>query len=470
MKIVFLNPPFTIYGGLEGHGGSAAPLNLAYLMAYLREKRNDELLFLDAEAERLTYEQIGDYLKEHDPDLIAITVPTPAFDMVLKCCKLAKEAKHDVKVVVGGPHPTVMPLQTIKENDIDFVVVGEGEITFFELIENLDSGNSLRDVDGIVFKENSVPVMTKERRLIGDLDVLPFPARDMLPLQLYFPPPTKKVSGEKNSANIIGSRGCPYNCTYCIATKIWRRKYRPRSPNNIVDEMEECVKKYGLKEFNFHDELFTIIENRTIEICREILRRGLEVSWVCMARVDRLTKEMLVEMKKAGCKKIMFGFESGSEKILRLMRKQANLEQAREAVKLVKDVGIDIAANFMFGHIGETRGTIMETIDFAKEINADTTAFLIASPYPGTDFFEMAKEQGCLRDNYKWQDFILVGDALPLVNLPDLKAEEILKWQKKANKVYYLRPGYVMMKLRKIRCMKDVKNLVNGLKLFLRVS
>lgn len=474
MKIVFLNPPFTIYGGLEGHGGKQAPLNLAYLIAYLRERRNDKLLFLDAEAERLTYEQIGDYLRKEDPDVIAITVPTQVYDMTLNCCKIAKKLNPDVKIIVGGPHPTVMPLQTIKEGVIDFIVIGEGEVSFYELIDALDKGRDLRKIDGIAFKENNVPIINKERALIEDLDSLPFPARDVLPLHLYFVPAHRKVSGEKNSANIIGSRGCPYNCTYCIAAKLWRRKYRPRSPKSIVDEMEECVNKYGLKEFNFHDEFFTIIPERTIEVCKEIQRRKLDVFWVCMARVDRLTRGMLVEMKKAGCEKILFGFESGSDKILKLMRKQTNLEAAKEAVKLVKDVGIDIAANFMFGNIGETEETIRQTINFAKEINADTTAFFIASPYPGTDFFNIAKEKGYLRQDYKWIDFILVGDILPLINLPDLKAEEILKWQKKANREYYLRWAYIMMRLKKMRNMKDIRKeirkLVGGLKLFLRVS
>ncbi|MEM4267933.1 MAG: cobalamin-dependent protein [Candidatus Woesearchaeota archaeon] len=469
MRILFFNPPFTIYGGLEGHGGSAAPLNLAYLMSYLREKRNDELLFLDAEAERFTYRDIEAYLKEKRPDVIAITVPTPTFNIVLKCCRIAKKLNPNVKTVLGGPHPTVLPRITIRERDVDFVVVGEGEITFYELINSLSNGSDLSLVDGLVFKRGGI-IFNRERELISNLDSLPFPARDLLPLHLYYPPPTKRVSGEKNSANIIGSRGCPYNCTYCIAAKIWRRKYRPRSPKNIVDEIEECVKKYGLKEFNFHDELFTLIEKRVFDICDEILKRKLDISWVCMARVDRLTKEMLVKMKKAGCKKIMFGFESGSEKVLKSMRKQANLVQARRAVKMVKEVGIDIAANFMFGHIGESKETIRETIEFAKEINADTTAFLIASPYPGTDFYRIARKKGYLRRNYNWEDFILVGDMLPLVNLPDLKPDEILKWQKRANREYYLRFGYIAMKLKKIRDLKDVKNLINGIRLFLKVS
>ncbi len=470
MKVLFLNPPFTIYGGLEGHGGSAAPLNLAYLMAYLREKRDDKILFLDAEAERLTYNQIEAYLEKNNPDVLAITVPTPAYDMALNCSRIAKKINPDIKIIVGGPHPTAMPLETIKEKEIDFVVVGEGEITFYELINALDKGKKLRSVDGLVFKDHNLPIVNKERALIADIDSLPFPARDLMPLHLYFPPPTKKVSGEKNNANIVGSRGCPYNCTYCIATKIWRRKYRPRTPKNIVDEIEECINKFGLREFNFHDELFTLIEKRVIDLCKEVQIRNLDISWVCMARVDKLTRNMLVEMKKAGCKKIVFGFESGSEKILKLMRKQANLDQARKAVKLVKEVGIDVGASFMFGHIGETKETMRQTLDFAKELNADTTGFLIASPYPGTDFFNMAKEKGYLREDYKWQDFVLVGDTLPLVNLPDLPAKDILKWQRRANREYYLRAGYIFMKARKIRGWKDIENLVEGFKILLKLN
>jgi len=470
MKVLLINPPFSSYAGVEGHGGSAAPLNLAYIAAYLRQKRKDNIKILDCEAFKLLYEDIEKRLRKLNPDIVGITAPTPAFQQVLDVAKVVKKVNKDTKVIIGGPHPSAFPEESVNFDQIDISAYGEGEITFYEIVKAIDEKTDLSQVKGIVFKEGKNIIKTPPREYIMNLDELPFPARDLLPLKLYHPPPTKRVSGQRNNASIIGSRGCPFSCTYCIANLMWGRIYRPRSPKNVVDEMEECVKKYGLTEFNFHDELFTTKKDRTIEICKEILKRKLNVSWICMARVDFIDEEMLKWMKKAGCRKIMFGFESGSEKVLKAMRKNANLDQARKAVKLVKNVGIKIGANFMFGHIGETKKTIRETINFAKEINADTVAFLVACPYPGTDFFHMAKEKGYLRKDFHWKDFVIVTEDTPVVNLPGLAADDILKAVKSAYREYYFRPAYIWLKLRGIRSMGDIKTLIDGVKLLFKVS
>jgi anaerobic magnesium-protoporphyrin IX monomethyl ester cyclase len=470
MKVILINPPFSMYAGVKGHGGSAPPLNLAYIAAFLRQKRKDRIAIIDCEALRLKYKDIEKRLKEMKPEIIGITAPTPAFQQVLNVAEIAKKVNPKIKVIIGGPHASAFPEDSVMFKQIDYVIVGEGEETFCELVSAIEDGTNLSKIDGLVYKKGKKAVRNPPRAYIKNLDELPFPARDMLPMHLYFPPPTKRVGQQKNNASIIGSRGCPFNCTYCIATLIWGRCYRPRSPKNIVDEMEECYTKYGLREFNFHDELFTTKKDRTIEICKEIIRRKLEVTWLCMARVDFIDQEMLHWMKKAGCQKIVFGFESGSEEVLKEMRKRANLKQAREAARLVKESGINLGANFMFGHIGETKKTIRQTIDFAKEINADTVAFLVACPYPGTDFFNISKEKGYLRKDFHWKDFVIVTEDTPLINLPGLKAEEILRSVKRAYWEYYLRPAYIWQKMKKIRSVADIKNLLEGVKMLVRIS
>ncbi|MFH0803973.1 MAG: radical SAM protein [Candidatus Tagabacteria bacterium] len=471
MKVLFLNPPFTDYGGLEGHGGKALPLNLAYLAAYLREKRPAiEIKVLDCEGLGLRYAEIEEKIREISPDIVGITAPTPAFAQVLEICRIIKKISPKIVTVVGGPHPTALPEETTAEKNIDISVLFEGEIAFTELVDALDKDRPLDDIKGIVFKDKEGNIrQTPKRESIRDLDALPFPARDLFPLEIYFPPPTKRMS-DKKAGNMITSRGCPYQCTYCMASFMWQRKVRFRSIKNVVDEIEECINKYGIGEFNFHDELFTVNKARTIEFCREVVKRNLDIAWVCMIRVDYTDEETLGWMKKAGCKKIMFGFESGSQMILDKMKKRVALDKAETAVKLVKKIGIKTAGNFMLGNIGETEKTIRQSIDLAKKLNTDTMAFFAASPYPGTEFYRIAKANGYFRKDFEWKDFTLVSNNLPPLNLPGLPAERILYWQKRAYREYYLRPRYILGKLFSVRNLVDLKNLYNGAKLFLRLE
>lgn len=471
MKVLFLNPPFTEYAGLEGHGGKALPLNLAYLAAYLRQDQPDvKIEVLDCEALEMRYEQIKDEIIKIMPDIVAITAPTPAFVQVLEIARIVKEISRNILVVVGGPHPTALPKETTAEPNIDISVVFEGEITFAELVKAVSQKLPLSGVLGIVFKDQEGNVVQNPPRPpLQDLDSLPFPARELFPLHLYFPPPTKRISNKK-AGNMITSRGCCYQCTYCMASFMWQRRVRLRSIKNVVDEIEECLNKFGIGEFNFHDELFTISKKRTIEFCQEVVNRNLDIAWVCMVRVDYIDKETLDWMRRAGCKKIMFGFESGSQMILDLMKKRVALEKAEEAVKLVKKAGIQTAGNFMLGNIGETEATIRESIDLAKKLNTDTMAFFVASPYPGTEFYDTAKEKGYFRKDFEWKDFTLVSNNLPPLNLPGLPAEKIMAWQKRAYLEYYLRPRYIFQKLFSIKSLVDIKNLYNGFKLFLNLE
>ncbi|HOK41425.1 MAG TPA: radical SAM protein, partial [bacterium] len=383
--------------------------------------------------------------------------------------KKIKTIIEKVIIVLGGPHPTIFAEEVLKESDADICVIGEGEETFLELVTVLNFKGDLTKVKGIVFKKEGNIIRTEKRKLIENLDKIPFPDRDIIKLNLYYPPPTKRVSNY-NATSLVTSRGCVFHCTYCIATKIWEHKVRFRSVENVISEIEMCVNKYGIAEFNIHDEWFTINKNRTIELCKKIIEKKLKIAWICMGRVHPLDEELLSWMKKAGCKKINFGFESGDQKILDNIKHQTTLEQGLRAAKLCHKVGIKIGANFMIGAIGETLETIKNTIKYAKKIKPDTVAFFAATPYPGTEFYEEAKRLKYLREDIKWQDFTLVSNSLPVVNLPDLSAKEIKEQIKKAYKKFYLRPNYITNKILKIRSFIELKNLIEGIKIFFRVK
>jgi anaerobic magnesium-protoporphyrin IX monomethyl ester cyclase len=472
LKVLFINPPYTLYGGVEGQGGKNTPLNLAYLASYLREhKSNLDVKIIDAEGLDLTFAQLLEEVDGYTPHIVGITCPTAAYYNIRKICHDLKQQDSGVKVVLGGSHPTALPQETIAETGCDAVVIGEGEITFFDLLEAWEKGLPLEKVRGIAFRDRSSGeiVVTPARELIQDLDIVPFPAKDLLPIHKYFLPPTKRIRSER-ATNMVTSRGCPYNCRFCMAQTMWTRKTRLRSVRNVLDEIRVNVEHYRLNEFSFHDEVFTLKRDRAAAICEGILQAGWDITWVCMARVEAVDLELLKLMKRAGCGKIGFGFESGSPRMLELMNKRMNLADAIQAAALCKKAGIEVVGNFVLGYPGENVQSIKETIAFAKQVDCDTAAFFIAIPYPGTQLWFEAKEKGYLKDPIDWREFAPVSALESPLILPGLSPRELEKWKKKAYYRFYLRPHYLLKRLQKIRSSADMVDLIRGLKIFKNVT
>lgn len=470
MKVLLINPPFTNYGGLRGHGGKAPPLNLGYLASYLlsRGKGFYKVAILDAEALSLTFESVADYLRAEKPEVVGITSSTPAYSSALIISRMIKEIDKRIKVVMGGMHPSAMAPEVAGEDSVDFAVLGEGELTFFELLEAIRNGRPAQEVAGIIFRTNGELKLTQPRALIQDLDCLPFPARELMPHHLYQPPPTKRISAF-NPTSITSARGCPFRCYFCSAHVVWARKYRYRSARNVVDEIELCVNKFNFREFSFTDELFTLIPARTISICEEILKRKLDIAWICMCRAGQLTPELLKLMKRAGCRKISFGVESGDPDILKSIHKDVTLEEISESIRLTHKAGIRSVAGFMIGNLGENETTVKRTISFAKKLNCDIAAFFIATPLPGTEFYERAKGLGFLRPDIDWKDYSPLSRSKPAVSLPGLDSDKLIYWHRRALREYYLRPRYLARKLSGLRDKTELLNAINGLKLFFNI-
>ncbi|MFC1511327.1 B12-binding domain-containing radical SAM protein [Candidatus Margulisiibacteriota bacterium] len=470
MKIVFINPCFNVYAGIKGHGGLSAPLNLAYLAAYIRKKRpKDQITIIDAEALNYTYEDTVKQILAHNPDLIGITTTTPSFDIVTKLVIKIREVIPDVPIILGGPHATGSPETTVAVPGVTAAVIGEGEETLLEIINNVEHHLPLIYIKGIAYRgSDGELIKTDLREPIKDLDSLPSPARDLLPMKLYYSPPTKSLGGSQ-IANIVTSRGCPFNCTFCLSSMMWGKKCRQRSVNKIIEEIEECIDKYNCDEINFNDDLFTADKNRVKEFCSQMIKKNIKVNWVVMSRSDYITTDLLASMKEAGCKKIAIGFESGSPIVLKHMNKRLAPNRSLEAAKLIKKSGIALGAAFVIGHIGETPQTIKETIAFAKKINPDTVAFFQASPYPGTDFYKMAKQLGYLNQDAKWIDYAIVSNKPSVVNLPGLSAEAISRWVKYAYRSFYLTPSYIYMRLRQVRSWRTLLENLKGLKILFAI-
>jgi len=471
MRTLFVNPPFTGFGGLEGHGGKAAPLNLGYLAAYLRKTDPDQVMgILDSEGADYDFDETERRIAQFRPDVVAMTMPTPAYVHVLEVARRVKKLGQEIQVVVGGPHPSAFPQDCVAEDYIDYAILGEGEVSFSALVHVLEHGGGMETIGGLAYRDATGTIRSNPRgQLVQDMDEIPFPARDLMPLDAYYPPSTKST-GEGMPGNMITARGCPYQCTYCETQVVWTRKFRFRSPENVVDEIQECVERYGIRQFNFHDDIFPMRKDRTIGICQEIQRRKLDITWVCMSRVNFVWDDVMTEMKKAGCRKIMFGLESGDNEVLKIMKKEATIEQAREAFKICRRVGISTMGSFMFGNIGETEETIRATIDFAKELNPDTVAFFVTVPYPGTEMFREASRLGYIRPDVTWADFAVVGKSRAPMELPGLPSNRVRELQAQALKEFYLRPAYILRQALNIRSIFQIKNLFRGTQLLWRLA
>ena len=467
MKIVFLNVSTSDFPENAKIGEGQMPLNLLYLASYARSKGH-EVAVVDAEIEGLDFETTKDRVLAEDPDLLAVTVPTAMMYATDQITQLVRN-ESDIDIAVGGYHPSALPLQTLKDLDaVNFVIVGEGEETLSELADALDKKQSLRGIRGLVFRENGKIVQNPPRPRIKDLDSLPFPARDLVKTELYTLPPMKRTD-TRNSTSLVTSRGCPYDCNYCSSKMVWERKLTFRSAENVVDEIEECIQKYNLRDFNIYDDLFTLVKRRVIEICYEIRRRKLDINWYCMGRVDTISGELLHHMDRAGCRQIHFGLESGNQTVLDSVRKQTTLDHARRAVSLVKKTRILATGSFMIGNPGETEETVNDTINFARELQLDYPSFYIATPYPGTDLYNYALEKGIINKDVTWKDFRVISKTRPLLLFGGLNREQLQKLKRKAYMSVYLNPNYLMRRATQIRSLSEVLQILKSGTLLFKV-
>lgn len=468
MKVLVTNPPWPGpgYGARSDvrwpHKRSDKyieyPIYLAYTVAVLEEAGFD-VSFIDAIMDELPIEAFARCVQELNPRLAIVETSTPSIAFDLATAQAIKDASPDTFVTLIGSHVTYFDKETLAEHPaVDAIIRGEFEYTAADLARVLQTGDSLNSVFGLSYRDTDGNVQANpDRALFEPLDEMPFPARHTVIGGEYR---AGIYSGGKPTA-MVSSRGCPYRCTFCLWPDIlYGHKFRARSAENVVDEMEQAVRVYGHDEVYFDDDTFTIDRQRVMDICRLIQERDLEkeVEWIAQCRVDTIDREMLEAMKAANCGYILFGVESGSQKMLRSMKKGITLDKVRHAFKLTKEVGIKTQAFFLFGMPGETHETIQETIDFAKEINASSTQFAVAIPHPGTALYEECKTNGWLTSE-DWADYTAESS---LIETPWLTAQEVEEARIRAYREYYYRPSFIVGEALKIRRLADVKRLTRG--------
>jgi anaerobic magnesium-protoporphyrin IX monomethyl ester cyclase len=420
-------------------GFIAPPLNLMYLASSL-EKESYSVKIVDDDLLQMGYEKVSELAEKVNPQVVAVTSTTSTIKSALKYVELVKNILPNSLTVIGGPHTTFMPLETLKSSEnLDVVVMGEGEETMVDVVDQSSQENipDLEEVKGIVYRDPSTRNLksTPARALIKDLDTLPFPARHLVPFDSY-------GASQEQTGGIITSRGCVYSCNYCSSSLIMGKKFRSRSPNNVVDEIEELIDKYQISDIGFMDDTFMLNKRRVIDIADEIKARDLDVSFVASSRVDSVDQNLLQNLKNSGLKTIYYGVESGSQRILDLMKKGITLKQAEDAVKSAKNADLEVLTSFILGYPGETEEDMNKTIDFSTKLDSDYCQYSILTPFPGTPIYNELNEKNLI-DNDDWDEYTVLKPVLKYdemgINKKMVERKLAIAYLK-----YYARPKYLL--------------------------
>lgn len=469
MRALLVNPPdlHTVVANnptvIDSERGHHPPLGILHVAGYLRAFSTHDVAILDAQVEGLDFEGIRQRIIEYKPDLLGVTAMTFTILDVMEVCRIAKSIDPDIVVALGGPHVHIFQQETIKLPFVDVIVIGEGETTFKDLMDNLRDLKGMRKVAGIVYKdEDGNIVNTGNRPLLDDLDILPFPARDLTPYHKY----THLMARHQPITTMFTSRGCPYKCTFCDRPHLGKN-FRARSPMNVVNEMEEIC-NLGIREALIYDDTFTVNKRRVHEICDEILARGLNLGWDIRARVNTVDEELLKKMQAAGCQRIHYGVEVGNDRMMKVLKKGLTISQVERGFKMTKDAGIETLGYFMIGNPTETREDVMDTIALSKRINPDYIHLTILTPFPATEVYFEGLKQGVIKRDV-WREFAKnpTPDFEPEYWLENFTKEELFELLVHAYKAFYQRPSYVFKVAHRVRSIGEfMRKASAGLKIF----
>lgn len=453
MKVLMLNPPFLPRYSRQSRspcvtkGGTFYfPYYLAYAAGSL-EKNGFSVKLMDAVAKNWNHNETINFIRDFKPDLAIIDTSTPSIYNDVEVGDKIKEVLPETHVSLVGTHPTNLPNETLNlSKNIDSVCRGEYDYTVSDIAETLKDKKNLKNVKGISYRKNKKIIHNPDRPLIKDLDELPFVSeiyKKHLNIKDYF-----YASLRYPQVTILTARGCPYNCSFCNIP--FKNSYRARSVENVIKEFEYIQNEFPeVKEVMIEDDTFHVIKERTIKICDLLIKKKIELKWSCNARVN-MDIETLKKMKKAGCRLLCVGFESPSQRILDNIRKKTTKQMQIDFMKNTRKAKLLVNGCFMLGLSGDTKETIKETIEFAKELNPDTAQFYPLMVYPGTEDYKKAKEKGYLitEDYSKW----LTDEGLHncIVSRPGLQAKELIGLCDQARKEYYLRSKYIFSKLGQI--------------------
>jgi len=439
------------------------PVNLAYIASSL-EKAGANVKIIDFTVESFSEQKLISLLQQFNPAIVGFTSMTSSIYMVTDLAKIVKTYNKDILTLLGGVHISAMPQQTLEENPyIDVGVIGEGEETAIEIYNLKKTGKSIEGIKGTAYREEKKIIVTPRRELIKDLNSIPFPARHLLDLEKYQKSHVSRGFSRKHLRimEIITSRGCPNSCIFCAGHINYGCSLRFRSYKNITDEVDYLIDKYNINHISIEDDTFTINKTLLKNLCDYFRRKKL--TWNCNARVNTIDLEILKLMKQSGCKKISFGVESGSPRILKLIKKNISLDQVRNAFKSAKKEGIRyIEGTFMLGsHPDEKLEDIEMTKKLIFELMPDFISLSLICPFPGTEVYNIMKKNNLLDKDLDWSKFTFINNKPPFMKLNHLTAEQLIKIQKNTLKKYYSSPKYILGQVTKIRTLGELLYFIN---------
>lgn len=428
------------------HLGKIPPLSLAYVAAIL-ENQGCDVKIIDASASELSVDEIINILSEFKPDILGFTTATYQFKYIVEFIKEVKK-RINKPVIVGGEHASVLPRETLHHQEIDYAVVGDAEETLPEFLHALVNNQPLDQIKSICYRENGKIFLSEKREPPKNLDALPFPARHLLSNNLYY----SLISKKRNFTAMITSRGCPFHCIFCQSA---RSPFRFRSAENVVDEMEQCQRRFNINEIDIFDESFSFNRRRVFDICSQINKRGLKIIWSFRTRADLIDEEMLFALCKSGCYRIYYGIESGDAAILKNLRKEVDLERIKKTIKLTKKYGIQTFGYFMFGSPGETKESINKTSKLMRAVPLDYVQITALRTPPNTELYELLTKE--TKEDY-WAKYSLdLKERIFPRFATQLRDKEIKQYIRKAYLAFYLRPIYIFKRVMGFRTFEDIK-------------
>lgn len=425
----------------DSMGVQPPPLGLGYIASYIRTFGDHEVMIYDALYERSTDKEFSRVLESFSPDVVGISgAATPSIYDTYHVARLVKRYDSKTHVLAGGAHVTFEDTNALVEcPEIDVVIRGEGEVTMDTLLKAIENKQRLADLKGITYRRGSHVTRTPDMPYVQDLDRLPFPAYDLLDLPKYF-------AGNFPWATIITSRGCPYKCVFCSSSRIVGKRWRGRSPNNVVEEVKMLEQEYRVREIEFLDDLFTFDKERVREFCRLLVSVGTSFGWTCSTRADIMARfpHMARWLRSAGCHTVYIGAESGSQRILNIMRKGISVDDIVRSVRILKREGLGVILSFVIGTPSETKQEIDATIDLACRLDPDLAQFTVCTPYPGTPLFDEARRNGWLVSG-NWSRYSVLD---PVMQLPGFEKRDIKSFLHRAYLRFYTRAGFLWKHLR----------------------
>jgi len=465
-KVFFATPPISMeerYGSLAGAGSCLPSLGILFLAAITR-KEGFPTALADASALSLTGKELLQRVESEQPDVLGLSATTFSIFHAAKFAALVKERFPAMTIIIGGPHVSAAPHETMERFPVfEVAVLGEGEETIIDLLETMDTHAPLANIPGTILRSDGKLVTTQRREFLKNLDSLPYPAWDLLEgfPERYRPAPFKVRRFP--AASLVTSRGCPNQCIFCDRS-VFGTSCHAFSAEYVTGMIRHLVEHFGIREFSFEDDTFITFKKRLVAICQGIIDLGIDISWTCLGRVNGVDKETLELMRRAGCWQISFGIESGCQEILTTIHKNITLEQIQNAVALCRNAGILSKGFFIVGHPGETRETLSRTMDFALKLPLDDISVTMLTPFPGTEIYERAAEFG--KFDSDWSKMNLLN----VVFIPHgLTREDLEEYQHKILRKFYLRPRIILGYLRRLIANPSMsKGILLGAKAFFR--